>query len=87
MFADDTNLSFNHKDIKDLFTVVNNELVNINDWFTAHKLSLNVKKNQNTHSSISQYLYIRQRDEIGVAVQSWLWTECELNSWPDSSVG
>ena len=45
MFADDTNLSFNHKDIKHLFTVVNNELVNINDWFTAHKLSLNVKKN------------------------------------------
>ena len=44
MFADDTNLSFNHKDIKHLFTVVNNELVNINDWFTAHKLSLNVKK-------------------------------------------
>ena len=44
MFADDTNLSFNHKDIKHLFTVVNNELVHINDWFTAHKLSLNVKK-------------------------------------------
>ena len=44
MFADDTNLSFNHKDIKHLFTVVNNELVNTNDWFTAHKLSLNVKK-------------------------------------------
>ena len=29
MFANDTNLFFNHKDIKDLFTVVNNELVNI----------------------------------------------------------
>ena len=29
MFAEDTNLSFNHKDIKHLFTVVNNELVNI----------------------------------------------------------
>ena len=44
MFADDTNLFFNHKDIKHLFTGVNNELVNIKDWFTANQLSLNVEK-------------------------------------------
>ena len=30
------------KDIKHLFTIVNNELVNIKDWFTANKLFLNV---------------------------------------------
>ena len=40
MFADDTNLFFNHEVIKHLFTVVNNELVNI----AANKLSLNVEK-------------------------------------------
>ena len=44
MFVDDTNLFFNHKDIKHLFTVVNNKLVNIKDWFTANNLSLNVGK-------------------------------------------
>ena len=44
MFADDTNLFFNHKDIKHLFTVVSNELVNIKDWLSANKLSLNVEK-------------------------------------------
>ena len=44
LFADDTNLLFNHKDIKHLLTVVNNELVNIKNWFTANKLSLNVEK-------------------------------------------
>ena len=44
MFADDSNFVFNHKVIKHLFTVVNNELVNIKDWFTANKLSLNVEK-------------------------------------------
>ena len=44
MFADDTNLFFNHKDIKHFFTVVNNELVNIKDWFTSKKLPLNVEK-------------------------------------------
>ena len=53
LFADDTNLLFNHKDIKHLFTVVNNKLVNIKVWFTANKLSLNVEKKK-THSSISQ---------------------------------
>ena len=31
MFADDTNLFFNYKDIKHLFTDVNKELVNIKD--------------------------------------------------------
>ena len=37
-FADDTNIFLNHNDIKHIFTVVNNELVNIKDWFTANKL-------------------------------------------------
>ena len=41
MFADDTNHFF---DMKHLFTVVNNELVNISDLFTACNLSLNVQK-------------------------------------------
>ena len=44
MFVDDSNLFFNHKDITHLFTVVNNKLVNIKNWFTATKLSLNVAK-------------------------------------------
>ena len=44
MFPDDSNLFFNRKDIKHLFTVINNELVNIKDWFAANKLSLNVEK-------------------------------------------
>ena len=43
MFADDTNLFCEHKDIK-LFATVNEELININDWFMANKLSLNVAK-------------------------------------------
>ena len=44
MFDDDTTLFFNHTDIKSLLTAVNNELVNIKNWFTANKLSLNVEK-------------------------------------------
>ena len=44
MFADDSNLFFNHKNVQHLFTAVNNEVVNIKDWFIANKLSLNVEK-------------------------------------------
>ena len=44
MFADDTNLLFNDKDIKYFFTIVNDELLNIKNCFTANKLSLKVEK-------------------------------------------
>ena len=44
MFADDTNLFFLHSDINILFEKMNEELTNINKWFDANKLSLNVKK-------------------------------------------
>ena len=44
LFADDTNLFRSDKTIKTLFETVNDELKLINEWFTANKLSLNVKK-------------------------------------------
>ena len=44
MFADDTNLFYSHKNIETLFETVNKELININIWFQANKLSLNTKK-------------------------------------------
>ena len=59
MFADDTNLFFNHKDIKHLFTVVNNELVNIKGYFTANKLPLNVEK-----TKYSFFLKPSKKDDI-----------------------
>ena len=44
MFADDTNLFFSHKNIKELFLNVNSELSKIIQWFNANKLSLNKDK-------------------------------------------
>ena len=44
MFADDTNLFYEHNDLKTLFSLVNQELQKINEWFEANKLSLNVEK-------------------------------------------
>ena len=50
MLAVDINLFFNHKNIKHLFTDVNNELINIKDWFTGNKLSLNVEQTKYSFS-------------------------------------
>ena len=44
MFADDTNFFFEHSNINRLFKTVNDELIKINEWFSANKLSLNVGK-------------------------------------------
>ena len=44
MFADDTNLFYSNKNIDTLFKVVNKELLKINMWFQANKLSLNANK-------------------------------------------
>ena len=48
MFADDTNLFYSHKNMENLFFTRNNELVKINEWFKANKLSLNIKKTKFT---------------------------------------
>ena len=42
LLADNTYLLYEHKNIIKLFATVNEELININDWFMANKLSLNV---------------------------------------------
>ena len=44
MFADDTNLFLSHHNIKELFKTMNQELIKIQQWFKANKLSLNAKK-------------------------------------------
>ena len=44
LFADDTNLLYSNKDLKDLETVVHEELIKVGDWLDANKLSLNTSK-------------------------------------------
>ena len=48
MFADDANIFFSHKNIKDLFQAVNSELGKVFQWFNANKLSLNKDKTKYT---------------------------------------
>ena len=44
LFADDTNLFCSDNNMMALFETANQELSQINDWFLANKLSLNVEK-------------------------------------------
>ena len=44
MFADDINLSFEYKDLKILFSLVNEELHKNNEWSETNKLSLTFGK-------------------------------------------
>lgn len=44
MFADDTNIFINGKNLLKLTEIANNELDKINNWFSANLLSLNIKK-------------------------------------------
>ena len=46
LFADDTNLFCSDNNIRTRFETTNQELSQINDWFLANKLSLNVEKYQ-----------------------------------------
>ena len=48
MFADDTNLFYSHENIFQLFSKVNFEMSEINQWFNANKLSLNVTKTKHS---------------------------------------
>ena len=44
MFADDTNLLYSNKNVKELFYNTNQDLINIAKWFEANKISLNTNK-------------------------------------------
>ena len=46
--VDDTNLFLSDKDISNLYKTMNQELKQVNLWFTANKLSLNVNMTQFT---------------------------------------
>ena len=46
LFADDTNILYADKNLKDLESTVNNDLQNLYNWLTANKLTLNINKSK-----------------------------------------
>jgi hypothetical protein len=44
LFADDTTITYSHKDIGNQFDVINKELQKVNNWFKVNKLPVNASK-------------------------------------------
>ena len=70
LFADDTNILYADKNLKDLETTVNNELQNLYNWLTANKLTLNIKKSNFVISHpyqkrLDQFLFLGNRARYG----------------------
>ena len=64
VFADDTSISFSHKNIETLITQLNSELLKISRWFKSNKLSLNVSK--------TNYIYFKKtnvHEEININIE------------------
>ena len=70
LFADDTTILCSSSNIKNLITIINNELNNLCDWFAANKLSLNVSKtnyiifNKNNNDERIHDPQIKIRDQV-----------------------
>ena len=46
LFADDTNLTLSHSNVSTLQQNINDELVNVSNWFKVKKLSINFNKTE-----------------------------------------
>ena len=46
LFADDTNLTLSHSNVSTLQQNIDDELVNVSDWFKVNKLSINFNKTE-----------------------------------------
>ena len=44
LFADDTNIFYSHRSWQTLMETINTELENVNNWFSANRLTLNLDK-------------------------------------------
>ena len=81
LFADDTNLIFNHTDLNELVNNVNRELQTLSSWFKVNKLSLNSDKtkvilfqsqSRALPDNTSQSIYLEGQKIEQVSVQKFL---------------
>ena len=81
LFADDTNLIFNHTDLNELVNNVNRELQILSNWFKVNKLSLNSDKtkvilfqsqSRALPDNTSQSIYLEGQKIEQVSVQKFL---------------
>ena len=67
LYADDTNLFFSHKNLLTLKDTMNREQSKIASWFSANKLSLNIKK---THFIIFKYRGKKSNQNVSITINN-----------------
>ena len=69
LFADDTTIFAASDNIIHLYNIINNDWINLTDWFRANKLSLNTSKTNymlfsNNNNNISENQQIKMDADI-----------------------
>src|SRR6218665_3893856 len=70
LFADDTNVFYSHASWGELVRIINEELLKINDWFLANKLSLNLDKTN--YILFKSHRKPAPKDNPGIKIQDLL---------------
>lgn len=85
LFADDTNLFIFGKSFQEISATTNNLLRNLNEWFVANKLSLNIEKT--SYSSFSNRM---PQHDINLSINTTEIKRCEhvkyLGVWIDQNL-
>ena len=68
MFADDTTITYSHKNINNNINVINNELSEVSNWFKANKLSVNASKTNYMILGTSHMTSSRVRSDLNVVL-------------------
>ena len=68
MYADDTNITVSANNAADLKTMLNDELLNLNLWLRANKLSLNITK--------TEYMIIGSRQRLRATTENQIIEVC-----------
>ena len=76
MFANDTNLFYQHKDINELFRVIISELEKVCDWSHANKLTKWRKDNIYIYII---YIFMKNRDNIPLKLPPLFLNKKEIN--------
>ena len=70
LFADDTTITYSHKDINRNISIVNKELSEVGNWFKANKLSVNASKTNYMILGTPHMTLSRVRDDLTLVLNN-----------------
>ena len=72
LFADDTTITYSHKDINNKINIVNEELKEVSNWFKANKLSVNASKTNYMILGTHHMTSTKTRQDLNVVLNDTL---------------